>query len=330
MTVGDLLAARSWTALGSYVEVLVDDAARLEAVCAAVARRLADIDRSCSRFREDSDLVRANRAAGRWVRVDPLLAEAVALARQAAELTGGLVDPLLGRRLVELGYDRDLALVRAGPAPGVPDAGPAALPVGPGWPGRDRPDWRALQVDPEGAVRVPAGAALDLGATGKAFAADLIAGTVPPATGAGFVVSLGGDVAVGRRDGAVGRRDGAADRRWRVEVTERRGGRDPARETVGIGGGGLATSSTLTRTWRRAGRGVHHLIDPRTGQPARPFWRTVTVAADSCLAANTASTAAVVLGPDAESWLAERDLAARLVAAGGRVTRVGGWPEPVG
>ena len=98
---------------------------------------------------------------------------------------------------------------------------------------------------------------------------------------------------------------------------------------MGVTEGGVATSSTLTRRWQRSGRSVHHLIDPRSGEPAQPFWRTVTVAAQDCVTANTASTACVVLGPDAEGWLAGRDLAARLVRADGRVVRVGGWPEPL-
>ena len=55
----------------------------------------------------------------------------------------------------------------------------------------------------------------------------------------------------------------------------------------------------------------------------------MTVAAASCVDANTASTAAVVLGAEAIGWLAERDLPARLVAVDGSVVTVCGWPEHV-
>ena len=73
------------------------------------------------------------------------------------------------------------------------------------------------------------------------------------------------------------------------------------------------------RSWVRDGRTVHHIVDPRTGDIPEPVWRTVTVAAATCLDANVASTAAVVLGRDAPAWLAKQHLPARLVAVDGAV-----------
>jgi thiamine biosynthesis lipoprotein len=72
---------------------------------------------------------------------------------------------------------------------------------------------------------------------------------------------------------------------------------------------------------------VHHIVDPRTGESAAPVWRTVSVAAGSCLDANTASTAAVVLGELAPGWLAAHSLPARLVRADGIPVTVAGWPS---
>lgn len=72
---------------------------------------------------------------------------------------------------------------------------------------------------------------------------------------------------------------------------------------------------------------MHHLIDPASGLPAAEHWRTVTVAAGTCLDANIASCAAILLGPDAPAWLAERNLPARLVSPAGAVTYVAGWPQ---
>jgi thiamine biosynthesis lipoprotein len=71
---------------------------------------------------------------------------------------------------------------------------------------------------------------------------------------------------------------------------------------------------------------MHHVVDPRTGRPAPEVWRTVSVAAATCVGANIASTAAVVLGEDAPAWLAARQLPARLVRVSGEVERVAGWP----
>ena len=89
---------------------------------------------------------------------------------------------------------------------------------------------------------------------------------------------------------------------------------------------GLATSSTRRRRWRRAGTSHHHIVDPRTGSSAEPVWRSVSVAADSCLAANTVSTAAIVRGRRAPAWIEALGVPARLVGADGREHTIGGWP----
>jgi len=82
------------------------------------------------------------------------------------------------------------------------------------------------------------------------------------------------------------------------------------------------------RRWRRGGVEIHHIIDPRTGCPADTVWRLATVVADSCVDANIASTAAIIRGERAIPWLEAQGLPSRLVGAGDRVVRVGGWPEP--
>ena len=95
--------------------------------------------------------------------------------------------------------------------------------------------------------------------------------------------------------------------------------------------GGLATSSTPVRRWTRRGAQRHHLLDPRTGRAGAEVWRTVTATGPTCVAANTASTAAVVLGDAAAGWLGEHDVTARLVAADGtRPTSAAGPPTPSG
>lgn len=286
-------------ALGTYVHVGVDDprdVAEAERIVRVVLER---VDLSCSRFRPDSDLSRANGAPGTRVGVDPVLSAAVAAAVYAAADTDGLVDPLLGRAMVALGYDRDFDLLR-------PRALPASVvsPV----PGA----WRRLEWG-EDWVRVPEGSALDLGSVGKAWASDLAAATVQRELGIAVLVSVGGDVAV-RSAGS-----------WPVELRERPD--DPApQQTVWVEEGGLATSSTRVRRWSSAGVVRHHVLDPRTGQPAPEVWRTVTATGPTCAAANAAATAAVVLGVDAVAWLEHRSVDARLVAADGTVRLVGAWP----
>lgn len=305
--------AHEWSALGTYAQLVVDDGTD-DVSALDVARRLVDeVDATCSRFRPDSDLSRANAEAGNWVRVDPLLVRAVDAALDAARSTEGLVDPTLGRALVGLGYDRDLDLVRADSTAhaSITVTGHSPSPIG---------RWDEVQTDPEGWIRVPEGCSLDLGATGKAFAADLVADAVVLAVGGSVVVSLGGDVAAICQDGRTA---------WPVLVSDTAGpGLDVEGETVLLGTGGLATSSIRHRQWTHDGAVVHHILDPRTGQPAITSLASASVLARSCLEANGASTAAVIVGAGAAAWLERRGLAAMLVEQDGRLTRCGAWPAP--
>jgi thiamine biosynthesis lipoprotein len=133
------------------------------------------------------------------------------------------------------------------------------------------------------------------------------------------LVNLGGDVAVAGEAPAGG---------WRIRISDdHRDHTGPDAETVSIRAGGLATSSTTLRRWSAGGELVHHIVDPRRGFSAAVVWRTASVAAASCVDANTASTAAIVSGHDAPAWLNRLRLPSRLVSRCGRVLRVGGWPE---
>ena len=294
----------TWRALGTYIHLSTAQETALEPARHIAIQLLADVDRTCSRFRMDSDLVRANAGAGSWTRVDPMLVHAISVAMDAAAQTDGLVDPTLGHSLEAVGYDRDLALIPAA------SAGPAGVPL----PVRIGA-WKEILLDPEGAVRVPLGCALDLGATAKAWAADMIADSIAAASDSTVVISLGGDLAVAGPDG------------WPVAVSETIDDTANA-EIVHLPYGGMATSSTAARRWIRGGVVQHHLLDPLTGEPTQGPWRTVTATGATCVAANTASTAAVVLGDKAVGWLTERDIPARLVDAQGRIVRTSRWPEP--
>jgi FAD:protein FMN transferase len=97
-------------------------------------------------------------------------------------------------------------------------------------------------------------------------------------------------------------------------------------QVVAIRDGGLATSSTAARRWHHGGDLLHHILDPRSGRPAAPVWRTVSVAAATCADANTAATAAIIRGDQAPAWLAGLELPARLVTQDGVVRTVAGWP----
>ena len=108
------------------------------------------------------------------------------------------------------------------------------------------------------------------------------------------------------------------------------GGDAPGSQLIRLAGGAVATSSVTCRRWRRGGRELHHIVDPRSGLSAEGPWRTVNVAAQTCADANAPATAAIVAGTRAEGWLAAAGVPARLVGRAGQVRRLGGWPAADG
>jgi thiamine biosynthesis lipoprotein ApbE len=298
-----LLSRDSFPAMGTTSTVVLDDAAALPAAMTMVRERFEEIDEVCSRFRPESELSRLNRRSGEGeVALSPLLEEAIAAALQTAEMTGGLVDLTVGKFVEEAGYTvtfRDLP----------PEGPPLELRV------RRVAGWRALLFDPAAhTLTVPAETAIDLGASGKAWAADRAADAVAASLGVAVAVDCGGDIAV---------RGPLPEGGWPIRVA--------ADEDAGewqdivMFDGGLATSGTTARRWRRGGVELHHIIDPTTGLPARTPWAMVTVAAATCVEANAAATAALILGTRGLAWLSDLELPARLVDVDGAVHYTGGW-----
>jgi FAD:protein FMN transferase len=300
----------TWEALGSTVVVRLTDPSALPQARMEIEAELDAVDRACSRFRRDSELSLLNAAGGRHVVVGSLLMEALEVALRAAEVTEGDVDPTVGRALELAGYDRDwrlLAPPQGGPEPPVITA-------------RVHIGWRTMDLDRRtSSVHVPRGVTLDLGATAKAWAADRAARAAARACGCGVLVGLGGDIATCGPAPADG---------WKIHVTDdHRSELSAPGQRISILSGGLATSSTAVRRWSHDGHTMHHVIDPRTGSPARTVWRTVSVAAADCTEANIAATAALIRGRDAPAWLAALGLHARLVSKDAAITTVGGWPS---
>lgn len=269
---------------------------------------LAQLDLVASRFRPDSEISRLNAAAGAPTMVSPLLARVIAVALDVAAITDGIVDPTVGTAMDTIGYDRDFdEVVRRDARTELSEPVPA-------------PGWRTVHLDREhGLVTLARGVQLDVGSSAKAFAADETAELAQRELGAGVLVNLGGDIAVAGTPPEEG---------WPIRVTDDHAATPDAQgQTIAITAGGLATSSTTVRAWSVAGAPMHHIVDPRTGLPAPVVWRTVSATGPTCVAANAASTAAIVLGDGAVVWLRQHGLPARLVARDGAVLHLDGWPD---
>ena len=293
-------AAVEWELWSTRARLVVTNPGVLSSARELVDSYLAQVDDAANRFRADSEISRLTERAG-WVTLSPTMTHLLDEALAAARMTDGDVDPTVGGAVRRLGYDRDLRLVTA-------DGGPVRAVISP------VPGYRSLRLDGS-RLHKAAGVELDLGATAKAVAADRAAALVHGALGTGVLVSLGGDIAT------AGAAPGSG---WQVHVQDR--DEDPWTQVELPAGSAIATSSTVARQWRRGGRTLHHVVDPGTGQPARPVWRSVTVAADTCVRANAVTTAALVRGERAVDWVRGLGLPARFLRADGVLVHTDGWP----
>ncbi len=257
-------------------------------------------DRAVNRFLPTSELSAINANPQGTHEVSEEFIAFFDAARESYDVSEGLCTPTVLDALEAWGYDADIDDVQR-------EGRSAPLTVSPAV------SFLSVALDRTARRLSPHGVRLDFGASAKAFVADQVAREVGRHTP--VLVELGGDVAVG---GAV--------RPWSVGVAE---DAEHIGVPIGITSGGVATSSTMVRHWTAGTGRAHHIIDPRTGAPGNSSWRTVSVAAESCLTANALSTASLLWGEDALYYVTQAGWAARFVDHDGKVLCVGGWPQEV-
>lgn len=221
-----------------------------------------------TRFSPDSELSQLNQAAGSWFAVSPQMFSVLQQAQECHRQTGGLFDPAVLPDLLRLGYNQDLARVRAQAQPGSQSgSAPATAPLSERQPGGRFAEMR-LEQEAGGAGRawLPPGVTIDLGGIAKGWiaqqAADLLS-----SHGNACTVSAGGDMVLhGTPAGESG---------WEIGLEDPC---DPGQvlAVLHTGPGAIATSSITRRTWEQGGLRQHHLIDPRSRRPAHTGWLSVT------------------------------------------------------
>ncbi len=234
-------------------------------------------ERRFSRFSEESELTALNQSAGKWFQASPDLFSVIALARRFFHLTRGLFDPSILADLKRVGYDRSMEVLREqGPAPLFETLLTS-----------ERPSFSEMDLDEsEQTIRLPSGMALDLGGIAKGWIVEQASIILSKAATA-CVVDAGGDMFL------VGYPDGLE--RWPVELE------DPlqpgtALTSLQLNPGAIATSTVTKRAWKQAGRNRHHIIDPRTGEPAVSEWISVTVIAPHACDAEVYAKALLIGG----------------------------------
>lgn len=256
-------------AMGTDVEVL--GAPTLSGIAVRQVRALFErVERRLSRFRPESELSMLNRSGGRPFQASALLCDVLRAALAAARDSGGLFDPTVLEALEASGYTRSFDELG-----GV--AVRTARVVSAGHEGVDLRD--------DGAVVLHDGVRVDLGGYAKGWTVDAAAALM--SGGRSWVVNAGGDL---RAAGPGPDGDG-----WLAGIEDPwRPGSDIA--AIRVRDCAVATSSVERRRWRTEDGWVHHLIDPRTGEPADTGLASVTVVAPTAAQAEVLTKTVLLLG----------------------------------
>ena len=263
-----------------------------DAVLHDVERLFTSFERRFSRFLPQSELVQLNTAQGECFKASPTLISVVEVALWAAGLTGGLYDPTILTYLEQAGYDRSFEQVPS-PQPLTANAVSAGVSTNNAV-SRPKYSFRSVQVNrASGTIYRPVGVKLDLGGMGKGYtvdrAADRLQGLGP------FLLNAGGDI--------FAYQSPPGERGWQIDLTHPlQPGLSMAR--LYLNHKALATSTIAKRRWQHKGQIKHHLINPRTGQPAVTDALSVTVVAQRTVLAEVYAKVALILGAEAGlAWL---------------------------
>ena len=281
------LVERTHASMGAeaHLTAWTTDEAGVVAAFNVVFTELERLESLMTVWREDSDISRLNRAAGsKPIALHPDVIDVLGTARRASDWTGGAFDVTFGALsgIWKFDHDQDDRIP-------TPEQIAERLPfVG----------YQGLEIDESArtAVLTRAGMRAHLGGIGKGFAVERAA-TILRARGFhDFMIQFGGDLYVGGTRG---------DRSWRLGIRDPRGPAERSFAAIDLTNSAFSTSGDYERFFIRNGKRYHHILDPRTGEPARGC-RSVTIVAKSATLADALSTGVFVLGPQAGMELIER------------------------
>ncbi len=282
--------------MGTGCELLLHAECR-EAASAAAEAAIAEvrrIERAYSRYRTDSIVHAINLAAqtGGSVAVDAETAVLIGIAWEVYRISDGLFD-------ITSGVLREIWNGQTAILPSDADVARARARIG-----LHKVKWK-----PPVLSFSQAGMVIDFGGIGKEYAADRAADICRQHGISHGLVNLGGDIAI-----AGPNPDGSP---WRIGISEPR---EPgtAIATLFAAAGGIATSGGYERYWEIDGRHFAHILNPLTGWPVAGF-SSVTVSAETCLAAGLYATVAMLKEADGPRWLRENRIAHAFADADGSV-----------
>jgi FAD:protein FMN transferase len=229
-----------------------------------------------TRFTDTSELAELNRSAGTWYKASVEMFQVIQEAHRLAFETEGLFNPAVLPALKQAGYNRSMDEVRNRQPRNEPSLR------------REHDDYRAIKIDPAThSVLMPLGMQIDLGGIAKGWIAEQAAQQLVEVTEA-CAVSAGGDMVL------INLPKGEPD--WEVGLENPlESEKDLA--ILHVMPGAIATSSTGKRQWRHNGKLQHHIIDPRSGEPAHTEWLSTTVWAKTATEAEVYAKVLLITGP---------------------------------
>ena len=267
-----------------------------------LAGEVSALDKMLSATGEGSDIARLNRRGTGGVGAET--AEVLAKALELCEATGGALDITAYPAVKAWGFTQEEHRV---PSPAELEALAEKI------------DYAAVKLE-GGAVSLPEGVEMDLGAVAKGWAGDLLAEAVRANGISSALLDLGQSTIT-----AVGAKpDGSP---WRVGVV------DPARPgacfaVVELEDMAMGTSGGYQRYFEQDGEIYWHILDPDTAAPARSGLASVTVASPSAFLCDGLSTALFVMGLEdgAQFWRGhpELDFEVVFVTEDGEIYRTAG------
>jgi thiamine biosynthesis lipoprotein len=291
LAMGSELKLTAWSADEAAVQQLFDE----------VFARFDRLDSMMSVWRQGSDILRLNDAAGEHpVQVAPEVFEALTSARRISEWTDGKFDVTFAALSDLWRFDDQDKDSR------IPDPAQVKqrLPL---------VDYRALVLDPAArtAFLQHRGMRAHLGGIGKGYAVEQAVKLFRDRGVKDFMIQAGGDLYVG------GTKDG---RPWNLGINDPRGPGGSSFASLALSDATFSTSGDYERFFMHDGVRYHHILDPDTGEPAR-LSRSVTIVAASPVVADGLSTGVFILGPEKGMALIERlpDVEGVIVSANNEV-----------
>jgi len=275
-------------AMGTTISIYfwTDDEVKAAKAAEAVFNEMKRIDGVMTTWTADSEVSRINAAAGdKPVAVSEETFTVIERAQDIAKRTRGIFDITVGAFGGLWKFDQDMD----GTLPDPADVKKRLALIG----------YKDVVLDK--AKRTVflrrKGMRITLGGIAKGYAVDKCVKLLHELNFTNFMMQAGGDMYIAGKKSAVP---------WVVGIRDPRGAPGTTFASTPIEDHSFSTSGDYERGFVKDGIRYHHILDPRTGQPARAS-RSVTVKAKDAFTADAWSKVLFILGPKESLKLIERE-----------------------